>query len=77
MIFRRQKFLLSHFILFTESGSPETIGAALLAHLYNRYPLIDSYVENVPADDLHLPALLKAGFFETFRRVEMHWPNIE
>jgi ribosomal protein S18 acetylase RimI-like enzyme len=77
MIFRRQKFLLSHFILYTESGDPETIGTALLAHLYNRYPLIDSYVENVPADDEHLPVLLRAGFFEAFRRVEMHWNSVE
>jgi ribosomal protein S18 acetylase RimI-like enzyme len=77
MIFRRQKFMLSHFILFTDSGDPETIGTALLAHLYNRYPLIDSYIENVPVDDLHLPALLRAGFFEAFRRVEMHLANIE
>lgn len=73
MIFRRQRFLLSHFVLHTERGDPWAVGAALVGHLYNRFPHIDTYVENIPADDPHLPTLLHAGFLEVFRRIEMYW----
>lgn len=73
MIYRRQRFLLSHFVVKTISGDPSTIGAALISHLYNRFPHIDTYVENLPADDPHLPTLLHQGFMEVFRRVEMYW----
>jgi hypothetical protein len=73
MIFRKQKFLLSHFLFYSEAGDAQIVGAALLAHLYSRYPVVDSYVENLPAQDGHLPAMLSAGFMEVFRRVEMHW----
>jgi ribosomal protein S18 acetylase RimI-like enzyme len=73
MVFRRQKFLLSHFIFHTESGDPQAVGTSLIAHLYNRFPQIDTYIENVPLDDPHLPALQQLGFLEVFRRVEMEW----
>jgi len=71
MIFRRQKFLLSHFIFHTEFGDPVKVGEAMLSHLYQRFPLIDTYTENLVADDPHLPALIKMGFIEAFRRIEM------
>lgn len=71
LVFRRQKFLLSHFIVHTEEGDPRTVGLALGGHLYQRFAQIDSYVENIPLDDPHLPALLAMGFMEVFRRVEM------
>ena len=73
MTFRKQKFLLSHFVLRTESGDPRRVGAALLAHLYHQFPLIDTYIENVPVDDPHAEMLEAAGFMEVFRRVEMHY----
>ncbi len=71
LVFRRQRFLLSHFVMFTESGSPQNMAAAMVAHLYGRYPQIDTYIENLPVNDPHYPALLKLGFLEVFRRVEM------
>jgi ribosomal protein S18 acetylase RimI-like enzyme len=73
IIFRRQKFLLSHFIFYTETGDPHAVGTSLVAHLYNRFPQIDTYIENIPLDDPHLPSLLQLGFLEVFRRVEMEW----
>jgi ribosomal protein S18 acetylase RimI-like enzyme len=73
MTFRKQKFLLSHFVFHTETGDPGQVVSALAAHLYNRYHHIDTYIENLPLDDPHLPVLLKSGFFEVFRRIEMHW----
>jgi len=71
MIFRRQKMLLSHFIFHTEAGDPVEVAEALLAHLYQRFPEMDTYIENLAADDVHLPALAKFGFIEAFRRIEM------
>jgi GNAT superfamily N-acetyltransferase len=75
MVFRRQKFMLSHFVFHTETGDPETITTALATNLYNRFPHIDTYIENLPANDPHLPSLVQLGFFEVFRRVEMIWEN--
>lgn len=73
LVFRRQPELLSHCVLHTEGGDPEVVGGALLAHLLARYPGLPASLENVPADDPHLPALLRAGCQEAFRRIEMNW----
>lgn len=72
LVFRRQPNMLSHFVMHTESGSPSEIGAALLGHLYMRYPRIESYVENVPAGDPHISEFARQGFAVSFRRTEMH-----
>lgn len=71
LIFRRQRLMLSHFTLHTERGDPVVVGAALLAWLYFRYPLLDTYLENLPACDPHFPALTQFGCIEVFRRIEM------
>lgn len=76
LIFRRQKFLLSHFVIHTEVGNPEAIAAALITNLYSRFSHIDTYIENLPADDPHLLPLMQMGFFEAFRRIEMYWGSI-
>ena len=73
LVFRRQKFMLSHFVLHSEAGDPEAVAVALAISLYNRFPHIDTYIENIPVDDPHLPSLMKMGFFEVFRRIEMTW----
>lgn len=71
LIFRRQRLMVSHFTLHTERGDPVVVGAALLAWLYFRYPLLDTYLENLPACDPHFPALIQFGCIEVFRRIEM------
>lgn len=75
MVFRRQVHgdggMLSHFVLRSETGSPRRVASALAAHLYRRYVELPSDVENLPAGDPHLGALLDAGFSEAFRRIEM------
>ena len=73
LVFRRQKFMLSHFVMRTELGDAGEIATALVAHLYNRFPHIDTYIENLPVADPHLPALSSLGFLEVFRRIEMYW----
>lgn len=72
MIFRRQKFLLSHFVMHTEYGDPHRVGLELLDQLHQKYPLMDTYVENIAENDPHLPALVEAGYIEAFRRIEMY-----
>ncbi len=63
--------LLSRLILHTEAGGPVTVACHLLAHLYNRFPDLDTQTENVADADPHLPAYRQLGFFESFRRNEM------
>jgi len=72
MIFRKQKFYLTHFILHTETGDPLRVAQALLSNLHNKYPILDTHIENITEDDPHLPVLQDFGYFEAFRRIEMY-----
>jgi ribosomal protein S18 acetylase RimI-like enzyme len=71
LIFERQKFLLSHFVMLTAQGDSVALCRALLAHLYQRYPDLDTHAENITIDDSHLPAFFETRFVESFRRIEM------
>lgn len=71
LAYRREPGALSHFVFHTQAGDPAALAAALLAHLYARWPRLESSVENVPAADPHLPALARFGCAEVFRRIEM------
>lgn len=71
LVFRRERYLLSHFVMHTESGDPQAVALGLIGHLYSRFPQIDTYIENVSADDPHYPVLQRLGFMEVFRRIEM------
>ncbi len=71
LVFARQKFVLSHFVMVTAQGDTAALGQAMLAHLYQRYPDLDTHAENIPVDDPHLPAFLDTRFVESFRRIEM------
>ena len=72
LVFERQMFILSHFSLLTLQGDAVALGRALLAHLYQRYPDLDTHTENIPVDDPHLPAFFDSRFVESFRRIEMY-----
>jgi ribosomal protein S18 acetylase RimI-like enzyme len=74
-MFRGFPLLLSHLTLHAERGNPVEVGRALLAHLYQQYPDLDTHTENIRASDPHLPALIDMGFVESFRRLEMHRLN--
>jgi hypothetical protein len=74
-MFRGFPLLLSHLALRAEQGDPARVGNALLAHLYQQYPDLDTHTENFPAQDPHLPAFFDMGFMESFRRLEMHRLN--
>jgi len=71
VVYRQQKFFLSHLIIHTEQGDPAEVGTQLLLHLYSRFPRMDTYAENIHEHDPHLPALRASAFFENFARIEM------
>jgi hypothetical protein len=56
----------------TEGGDDEEIMFELLQHLHHQHPDLDTYTENIPADDYRVPAFIKCRYFEVFRRIEMH-----
>jgi ribosomal protein S18 acetylase RimI-like enzyme len=72
LVFEQQKFILSHFVMQTAQGNAVALGRALLAHLYQRYPDLDTHTENISIDDPHLPAFLDSRSVESFRRIEMY-----
>lgn len=72
LIYRKQKFYLTHFVLHTEAGDPIKVAQVLLANLHNKYPILDTHVENITHDDPHLPVFQDFGYLEAFRRIEMY-----
>jgi len=71
MVFRKQRFYLSHFVLHTEAGDPFRVAYALLRLVHGRFPGLDTHTENIASDDPHLPAFWDLGYVEAFRRIEM------
>lgn len=71
LVYRNQKFFVSHLVMHTLQGDPTEVGTELLQHLYMRYPRMDSYVENIHVYDPHLFAFTNLSFFENFSRIEM------
>jgi len=71
LVYQRQKFLLTRFAFKTEVGDPATVAYALLSHLHNQYPRLDTQIENIQINDPHLSAFYKMGYVESFRRIEM------
>jgi ribosomal-protein-alanine N-acetyltransferase len=71
LVYQRQKFLLTRFAFKTEAGDPATVAYALLSHLHNQYPRLDTQVENIQVNDPHLPGFYRMGYVEAFRRIEM------
>lgn len=75
LVYQRQRFTLTHFIYKTETGDPATMAYAFLSHLHHQYPRLDTHIENIQANDPHLPGFYKMGYIESFRRIEM-WRGI-
>jgi len=75
LIYRNTKYTLrstlSHLVMHTMQGDPHEVGRQLLSHLHTHYPHHDTYAENIPANDLHLPAFAALGYFTNFSRIEM------
>lgn len=72
LVLQKQPSLLTRMTIGTLYGDPIAVCRALLAHLYERFPGVNSNIENVDIANPHLPAFYEAGFFEAFRRLEMY-----
>lgn len=72
LIYQRTLFNLSRIMFETEGGDHKEIMLEMLIHLHLKHPELDTYTENIPANDPRLPAFYKMGYFDTFRRIEMH-----
>ncbi len=72
LVFQRYRFILTRLTIGMQRGDPTALTHALLAALYQRYPDVDTNVENVSVTNPHLEGFLTAGFVESFRRVEMY-----
>ena len=75
LVYRSQKFFLSHLVIHTEQGDPVEVGTQLFTHLYSQNPRKDTYAENIHEKDPHLPAFKEMSFFENFSRIEMRRLN--
>jgi len=75
LVYRLQKFSISHLIMHTEQGDAVEVGTQLLRHIYTQYPSMDTYAENIHENDPHFPAFRALSFFENFLRVEMRRPG--
>ena len=71
IVYQPTIFNLSRLMFNTCDCNQIEVMKALLTHLHHKYPNTDTYTENIPADDPHLPAFESLGYIETFRRVEM------
>lgn len=71
LVYRRQKFTLTHFAFKTERGDPVTLALAFLSHLHHQYPRLDTQIENIQVGDPHLPAFYQMGYIQAFGRIEM------
>ena len=71
MVFQKSIFNLSRLMYHTQDGNPVEIMGEMITHLHSKFPNLDTYTENIPAEDEHLPAFFEAGYIDVFRRVEM------
>ena len=71
LVYRAQKFFVSHLTMHTVAGRSNEVGIQLLKHLYLRYPRVDTYAENIHVKDPHLPAFQAMSYFANFSRIEM------
>jgi ribosomal protein S18 acetylase RimI-like enzyme len=72
LVFQRQRFMMSRFVMQAEGGDPLEVGRAVLSHLHERFFDLDTHTENIAAADPLLPAYYAHGYFEEFRRLEMY-----
>jgi hypothetical protein len=72
LVYQRTLFNVSRLMFGTEDGNPKDIMLELLKHLHTLYPNLDTYTENIPADNIRLPAFQELGYIEAFRRIEMY-----
>lgn len=71
LVYQRTLFNLSRLMYGFIEGSPCDVMRELLRHLHSQYPDVDTYTENIPADEPCLQAFEENNYIEAFRRIEM------
>lgn len=64
---------LTRIVVGVMKGEPTAVTAAVLHTLHRHHQQQDAIVENIP-DDAIWQGFRQAGYFEVFRRIEMHKP---
>ncbi|MCA9972848.1 MAG: GNAT family N-acetyltransferase [Anaerolineales bacterium] len=62
---------LTRIVVEVASGSPAEVAETVLQVLHQRHRRQDAIAENIPADDPTWPGFERAGYFDSFRRIEM------
>jgi ribosomal protein S18 acetylase RimI-like enzyme len=70
-IYQYSPLQIAHITLHTPAPARDELALALLYHLHNLNPMLDTKVENTPALDLRWPIFQQMGYVEAFRRIEM------
>ncbi len=61
---------LTRMVVEVDAGDPAEVSAATLQTLHRHYKRQDAKIENIP-DDAIWAGFVRAGYFESFRRIEM------
>lgn len=61
---------LTRMVVHVEAGDPAEVSAAILRTLHRHYKRQDAKIENIPDDEIW-SGFVRAGYFESFRRIEM------
>jgi ribosomal protein S18 acetylase RimI-like enzyme len=70
-VYQKSALQIAHLALHTPAPARDTLTQALLYHLHDTNPMLDTKVENTPALDLRWPVFQQMGYVEAFRRIEM------
>jgi ribosomal protein S18 acetylase RimI-like enzyme len=62
---------ITHIVFEVIEGDRASVATAVALALHERHPTQDAILENIPASDPMWNGLEKAGYFDTFRRLEM------
>ncbi len=71
VFYEKTALQLKRVIVQVLSGPPEQVTAAVLAWLHQQFPVPDAVCENFEVNDPRIQGYLRAGYFESFRRIEM------
>ena len=71
LAYQNSTFQLSRLVIDTEAEASLEAATTLLQNLHQRFPLKDTVVENLAADDRHWPVFEALGYLTSFIRVEM------
>ena len=71
LAFQKTPFQLTHLVFSASANADPALSRALLGQLYTLYSMLDTKIENIPADNPAWPVYQAFGYVEAFRRIEM------